>query len=191
MTHTLLSRSVVALSLAVTLSLGGLAACNDPSAKNQKAEEARVNAEAKARQATEDAEKRAADLQVAADAEAARIREKGAEKANEARADAQGAAADAQASLQKAKVAVREKSLGKLATLEKDVADVRAKVDKKLPKTEAAVVSKDLTTKTAEVRKRINDLDNTTSTELEAAKDAVKHSLDALEAAIDNAKTRV
>lgn len=186
MTNPLIARSLVAAALTVCLG-----ACNDPSEKNRQAEEARVSAEAKARAATEEAEKKAANLQAMSDTEAARIREKGAEKANEAKAEAQGAAVDAQASLQKAKVAAKEKSLGKLASLEKDLADVRAKVDKKLPKPEAAKVTQELTTKTADVRKRIGDLDNTTSTELEAAKDAVKNSLDALEAAIDNAKTRV
>jgi hypothetical protein len=173
----------------VTLAVMG---CSSPEDKMREAEQARIEADKKVAQATQDANQKAAEIQKKAADDTARVALEGAKKIDAADSAANQKVADATDAFLKARADVQSAAAKKLESLDKDVIDLRAKLEKKVSKTEADKVIADLKAKSEAVRKS-NEADLASSTA--ASFDLVKKTIDArlsdLDQAIADVKKRV
>jgi len=175
----------------IFLSVSALAGCRSPFDERASAEHAQREADQKATQATQEAEKKLQDVHKRAAQETDAVIAEASDEIRKANTEAREAANKAQDELAKARADVRSSMVRTLSGLEKDVAALRSKLERKLSKSEAETIVKDLDDKSASAREGLRDLDAATDITLDVAKRTVERRVEDLDRAVQEARKRV
>ena len=168
-----------------------LLACNSAEDKAKEADQARLEAERKVAEATQDTKQKEAEAQRKADAEKGRIAAEGARKLDDANDQANQKIDAAAVALVKARADVRDSTSKKLEDLDKQVVELRTKLDSKLPKATVETIERNLKAQSDSVRKSISDLDTTSADGIDSMKKTIEARLADYDKAIADAKKRV